>query len=329
MPYLSAVPRKVFARYEHVYVQPLSAQVFPSDQQTERALTMTIDTSIHSRALLVNLSISTWAARKYDKAITSKVHADNGASSDSGRYNKMLLPGDAKAYKDLVSLASSIRVAHYGHTLAWSDEGWRLLPTANYMVYTTWFRDQVRAFNDALDTFESMYPILRSNAQAKLNGMFRADDYPSTQDVRKRFAIAAQYSPVPAAGDIRVELATDQIGVIEQSITERVESATRLAMDDAWKRLHDCVAHIAERLSDPEAIFRDSLINNAREVCQSLKRLNVTNDPDLETMRERVEKEIASFSPDTLRGSKGARQSTANKAMEIYDTMRELYGSVA
>jgi len=289
---------------------------------------MTADTSIHSRALLVNLSISTWTARKYDRAVTSKVNAEHNASSDAGRYNKMLLPGDAKAYKELISLASSIRVAHYGHTLAWSDEGWRLLPTANYNTYTDWMRKQRSAFDDALDTFVNMYPILRNAAQIKLNGLFKAEDYPSTQDVRKRFGIDVQYSPVPASGDIRVELATDQISIIERSITDRVESATRLAMNDAWNRLHDCVAHIAERLSDPEAIFRDSLINNARAVCASLRNLNVTNDPDLESMRVRVERELASFSPETLRESKGARQTTANKAMEIYDQMRGLYGAV-
>lgn len=287
---------------------------------------MTIETAIHTRALLASLTVSTWTARKYDRGITAKVNADHHASADAGRYNKMLLPGDAKAYKDLISLANSIRVAHYGHTLAWSDEGWRLLPTANYMQYTQWFRERSRAFDDALDTFESMYPTLRANAQAKLNGMFDANDYPSTADVRKRFAIGVQYAPVPAIGDIRVELASDQVIAIEESIAARVESATRIAMQDAWTRLHDCVSHIAERLSDPEAIFRDSLINNAREVCDSLKRFNITDDPDLEAMRVRVERELAAFSPDMLRVNKGARQSAANKAMEIFDQMNGLYG---
>lgn len=290
---------------------------------------MSPDTQIHTRALLASLSISTWSARKYDKQITSKVHADYSATSDAGRYNKSLLPGDAKAYKELLSLVSSIRVQHYAHTLAWSDEGWRLLPTDNYTTYTEWFRRQRDAFETALNAFIADYPTLRQNAKLRLNGMYRDEDYPDTLDMRAKFAIGVEYSPIPTSGDIRCNLASDQVAAIETAISNRVESATALAMQDAWTRLHTCVLHIAERLSDPDAIFRDSLINNARELCDSLKRLNVTNDPNLDAMRERVARELAAYSPDTLRENKGARQSAANKAMDIYDAMRGLYGEAA
>src|SRR5258706_4236014 len=103
--------------------------------------TITNETAIHARALLVWLTISGWSARRYDKTVTNTVNREYAASTDAGRYNKHLLPGDALAYKALVALQGQIRAQHYGHTLAWSDEGWRLLPTANYMAYTQWFRE--------------------------------------------------------------------------------------------------------------------------------------------------------------------------------------------
>ena len=141
-----------------------------------------------------------------------------------------------------------------------------------------------------------------------------------------RFRVAVEFSPVPAAGDIRVDLGADQITAIEQSITGRVQAATETAMRDAWTRLHDCVSHIAERLSDPKAIFRDSLIDNAREVCDALQRLNVTNDPALETMRARVAAELTAVSPSTLRDAPIARAETATRAADIMAAMSGLYG---
>lgn len=282
--------------------------------------------AIHTRALLVWLTISTWSARKYDKQITAKVNADLHASSDAGRYNKTLLPGDAVAYKTLVALAGSIRASHYGHTLAWSDEGWRLLPTSNYMDYTAWFREQQNQFADALSRFVSEYPTLRAQAQSHLNGAYRAEDYPDSSDIRKRFQLQVQYSPVPAQGDIRVDLATDQISLIESTITDRIDLATRTAMQDAWTRLYTCVSHISERLNDPKAVFRDSLIGNAREICDSLRRLNVTNDPDLDTMRARVEQELTSHDPDILRDEPAVRAQTAARADAIMSAMSGLYG---
>lgn len=283
---------------------------------------MNTNTSIHSRALLVWLRISTWSARRYDKGISAKINAQHNASSDAGRYNKMLLPGDAKAYKALTALAGSIRQAHYSNTLAWSDEGWRLLPTSNYAQYTQWLREQQRVFSDTLTEFMSEYPMLRSDARIKLNGLYRDEDYPSVQDLRSRFSLAVEYAPVPAQGDLRVDLGADQIAAIESAIGSRTDRAVADAVQDAWSRLHDVVAKIGERLSDPEAIFRDTLISNAEEVCDVLKRLNVTDDPDLESMRLRVRKELTRFTPALLRDDQTRRQETADRAAKILDEMK-------
>lgn len=286
----------------------------------------TPDTSnIHSRALLVWLRISTWSARKYDKRISAELNAQHNASSDASRVNKLLLPGDATAYKTLVSLATSIRAQHYSNTLAWSDEGWRLLPTANYATYTKWLRDRQREFNDALNVFANDYPALRAQAARLLNGLYRDEDYPAVQDIRSKFALGVEYQPVPARGDIRVDLGADQIAIIETAISDRLQRATAEAMRDAWSRLHEVVTKIAERLSQPDAIFRDTLITNAEEVCDVLQRLNVTDDPDLESMRARVRRELTRFSPETLRDVPTHRQATADRAAEILRSMEGLF----
>jgi hypothetical protein len=199
-----------------------------------------------------------------------------------------------------------------------------LVPTANYATYTAWLRDQQREFSNALNTFASDYPALRAQASRLLNGLYRDEDYPDTQDLRTRFALSVEYAPVPAQGDLRVDLGADQIALIESAIGDRTQRAVNDAMRDAWSRLHDVVAKIAERLSQPEAIFRDSLISNAEEVCEVLGRLNVTNDPNLETMRVRVRRELTRFSPDVLRDVPSHREQTAERAAAILSAMSEL-----
>ena len=280
---------------------------------------------IHARALLVWLRISTWSARKYDKRESAELNQRRNASADAARVNKLLLPGDAKAYKAMIAIAGAIRTQHYANTLAWSDEGWRLLPTANYATYTGWLRDRQREFNDALDEFAADYPTLRALAATLLNGMYRDEDYPPVRDIRSKFALAVEYAPVPAQGDVRVDLGADQIALIESAIGDRLQRATADAMADAWSRLHDVVSKIAERLSQPEAIFRDSLISNAEEVCDVLQRLNVTNDPNLESMRVRVRRELTRYTPELLRDKRDRRQETADRANDILETMKGLF----
>ena len=286
-------------------------------------------TAIHARALLVSLSISTWSARRYDRKVTDKVNSEYAASRDAGRYNKHLLPGDNPAYKALVSLAGAIRHRHHDLTLPWSDENWRLLPTAQYMDYTTWYREQSRAFATAVDAFRAEYPVARANAERLLGAMYRDEDYPAIGDLDRRFLLSVNYMPVPAAGDIRVDLASDQIADIEASIRARVDDATRTAMQTAWKRLHDTVAHVAERLGSPDAIFRDTLIAHVHDTCDLLSRLNVTDDPDLERLRARTAYTLANLHPDDLRDDPIQRQSAATAAEYILQQMRDVYGEVA
>lgn len=280
-------------------------------------------TDIHTRALLVYMNISMWSARRYDKTITQKINTDYRASDDAGRYNKMLLPGNAPTYKALTTLASQIRNTHYTKTLTWSDEGWRLLPTANYMAYTDWLRSQERQFQAALDAFVAEYPALKLAAQTRLNGMYQEEDYPALADIRKRFNIAVSYMPVPAHGDIRVDLASDQVSAIEESVTASVATSIRNAVSDAWQRLHTVTNHLAQRLADPDATFRNATVDNVRDCCDALRRLNVTNDPQLESMRQRVEHDLAFYSAEDLRVTPVIRKDVADKAQAILDTMRQ------
>ena len=288
-------------------------------------MTPTNATGIHARALLVWLRISTWSARRYDRDISAEVNQRHNASNDASRVNKLLLPGDAKAYKSMIAIAGAIRTQHYANTLAWSDEGWRLLPTANYATYTGWLRKQMIAFEHALDEFAADYPGLRAQAAILLNGMYKDSDYPAVSEIRSKFALAVDYQPVPAQGDVRVDLDAQQVSLIESAIADRLERATADAMRDAWSRLHDCVSKAAERLAQPDAIFRDTLITNIDQTCDVLARLNVTNDPNLESMRVRVKRELTRYTPDTLRDVPSHRQQTADRAADILETMKGFF----
>ena len=52
--------------------------------------------NLNDRALLVQLNVSQWTARKYDKSASKEVTTAHGASSAAGRFNKSLLPMNDK-----------------------------------------------------------------------------------------------------------------------------------------------------------------------------------------------------------------------------------------
>jgi predicted secreted Zn-dependent protease len=123
-----------------------------------------------------------------------------------------------------------------------------------------------------------------------------------------------------------VQIASEELSRIQQDVERRVQEASASAMKDVWQRLYDKVKHIEERLANPSAVFRDTMLENARELCGLLPRLNFADDPQLEAMRQEVEQKLVSFHPDALRNDPDLRQDTAAKAKEIMEKMSVFMG---
>ena len=282
-----------------------------------------------TRAMLVNLSISSWSASKYDRKVTRETNEAHGAASNAGRYNKSLMPDDAEAYQKLQKHIATVRQdIHYAQTLPWSDTGWRLLPIKNYQAYTEAIRAAQHTFEELRDEFIAEYPTLRENARVKLNGMYNEADYPVS--IARRYSMAVDYTPVPSGTDFRVTLAQTEIDAIAQRTEARVKAAFQDAMTGpkgAVPRLYEVVANIQAKLSDPKGIFRDTLIGNARELCDILTRLNVTDDPALETLRRQTEL-LAMSEPQTIRDNPAVRVDVAAEAQSILDSMQATYGAI-
>ena len=65
-------------------------------------------------------------------------------------------------------------------------------------------------------------------------------------------------------------------------------------MQTAWDRLHKHLENMSDKLADKNTkgdkkVFRDSLLDNAVSLVDSLKHLNINNDPKLEEARKGLE----------------------------------------
>jgi hypothetical protein len=97
-------------------------------------------------------------------------------------------------------------------------------------------------------------------------------------------------------------------------------------MKEVWDRLYERVKHMAEKLADPKAIFRDTMVENTKELCALLPRLNFMDDPDLESLRQQVESSLLKH-PEALRNDPDLRRDTAAEAKQIMDKMSVFMGA--
>jgi len=280
--------------------------------------------NLKTKALLVQLAVSQWTARKKDKRATQQVEQANHAASGVGGYHKSLLPvGDA--LKNIQQKTTTIRNKFYKNTLPWGVDGTYILPTANYMDFMAEFSKDKSEWHTLVDTFLNKYSHMVEQAEQALGDMFNQDEYPPVDVVAQKFNIDLAAFPVPA-DDFRVDLSDAQVAAVRQDVEDRVNSAAEAAMNAAWQRLYDKVEHIHEKLSDPSAIYRDTLIENARELVDLLPKLNFADDPELDRMRNEVSKKLTSHDAESLRVDPDLRRETAGDAKAIMDKMSIFMG---
>jgi hypothetical protein len=280
--------------------------------------------SLIDKALLVQLNISQWTARKYDKKASRKVAEEFHSYIDQGRYNKALLP--MNGLLDRVHKKTTlIRTKFYTNTSPWGIEGTFMLSSKNYLSFTNEFRKEKGEWQYLVDDFLNNYDDLRQDAQRVLGQLYNEADYPSQDMLARKFSMDLAIFPVPST-DFRVAIGDEELAEIQKDVERRVIDAQNHAMQDLWDRLYKQVEHMTEKLSDPKAIFRDSMVDNARELCSLLPRLNFTDDPNLENLRQQVEANIARHHPDALRNDPDLRQDTAAEAKAIMEKMKTFMG---
>jgi hypothetical protein len=275
---------------------------------------------ITERAMLAAIHISVWTAIKHDRKVSQEVAEQHGAHASAGRYNKQLLR-EAERLESIRSLSGQIRQYFYKITLPWSDEGYRLLPAHFYFELTTKMREFEQTFANQVEDFLAVYPSYIEQVRPELNGLFREEDYPATDKLRKKFGVRLEVLPIPSGNDFRVTLSEEQQVRVAREIDENVRQSLQKGTEDLWIRLKGVVAHMVERLNEPESRFHASLVTNIGELVDLLPRLNVNQDEELNRFAAEIRDRLCGFTARDLKKNEILRAATANDAAQILTEM--------
>ena len=248
-------------------------------------------------AMLVSLRINSWSGRLYDRQASQQVAVHNDADTNAGRYNKRLLP--KQAFAALAATMSNARTSHNANTLPWDDQGGRLLTVANYERYTAALDTLVERVVRERARFIEDYDDYVDQARLDLGRLFRLEDYPGTEALHGKFAIRYRIVPVPDARHFMADLAQGETERVKRDIEQQVRTRLNDAQRDLYRRLGEAVERVGERLREDEngkpLVFRDSLIENIRELVDVVPRLNIFADDDLDHALPRGEGQVRRY----------------------------------
>lgn len=289
-----------------------------------------------TKAVLASLNVSLWTARKYDRGVTERVHADYHADADAGRYNKLLVAKEA--INELVLVRSRAQNFHLKVTQPWSDVssgGARILATANYMKHTELRKDKAE-YEALADKFALGYPEMVKEAKNRLNGMFNKADYPDVSVIRSKFAFELSYLPCPDPSDFRVSLSKEIMEEMQSDLESRMQGTLDAAMRDARDRCLKVVGHMADKLKnykpaikgknaegktvtvdEAEGVFHSSLVQNVRDLAELLPAFNLTGDAKFAKIINRIETQLCELDADELKTNEKERKYVAASAASI------------
>ena len=264
--------------------------------------------SAANNGILMGISLSVWSGRKLDKAVSAEVDVAKSTKARAGNYNKNLFAGVTEL-EDVRCVGGKIRNWHHDITSPWADNGDRLLPMSSFTDVKQRIKLFEQEFTTAKDTFCDKYAQIISQQAFTMGALFNRNDYPDIKDIAQKFSLSYTFCPVPL--DWRVDADEDTKREVQEHYQKVYNDRLAGVTKDLWDRLHTCLTHMNERLTDvagEKKIFRDSLMNNAVDLCGLLTKLNIANDPKLEAARKQLESAICNMDVKDLRADAGARK---------------------
>jgi len=277
--------------------------------------------SISSSAMLVELNISTWTGRKFDKQVSAEIDVQKQTTTRAGNYHKKLF-ADEPQFEAIGKYAGNARTFHYYATMPWSDSGLRLLTTTMYFDYQKRISEMEQEFSQLVDTFLGSYDDMVARARIKLGSMFSIEDYPSKDEIRDKYRFSVKFCPVPSVGDWRVDVGNEAQQQLNLSYAKAYSENLEQAMREPWERMHEALKNMSEKLAgDKKQIFRDSLVGNVMDMCGLLDKFNVTGDARMKQARVRIENILSGVTPDALRECDDLRLDTKSKVDALLKEM--------
>ncbi len=273
--------------------------------------------TLQSSAMLIDLHIGTYTGSKTDNQTRDEVTiAKRAGSKRAHTVRKHLFAGDADL-DAITTYIAHIRKQLILHTLPWSDYGTRMLSTKSFFDLSALLSSMRAEYYTLVDRFVDNFNLKVSNAAFALGESFDRDEYPTADHVRSKFKFDYVFSPVPAAGDIRVDLPAEALDVVRAQYAKVSDQRVEAATQDAWSRVLEMARYLKAKVTTGEdgkkpRIFESSL-EQANELTEVLIGLNITNDPNLEAARLALKQALDPVDCTSLRESDEVRDAVRIK----------------
>lgn len=288
-------------------------------------------TKLSERAMLVSLHRSAWAGTRVDQEVSEDARRSRNAEKGSGRFTKILVnPSFFNCVTRPLSQADAI---YKRYSLPWTD-GARIMTNMAHPTFSQEMYAQRLAVEAGKAELRKKGADIHAEAKHRLQGMYKASDYPTIEEIANSFGMKVEINKVPESGDFRCKLSNESLQAIVKDIEEATQERLNKAANDIFLRVFGVVEKMVKTLKEYQPKtdttkgknFKDSLVYNVQEVADLLPTLNVTVDPRVDNLRVELLDDLTATNASLLKQNAQARNDTIAKADRI---LKKLQGFMA
>ena len=284
-----------------------------------------IATSVADVAKLVSLSTSQWAGtKKLTKAQVAELANTAGVDEKFLRGTKSLT-GDCPELKAVNTITNSMRTAFYDATLPWW-RGWGLLPNVKFMDFHNTMTGLMARREDAVEQFIDRYEWIRAEVEANgsLGSFFSMRDYPTVDEMRRKFRAELMYAEVPT-NDIRTAPGEEAKQILHDYYTNAQKSLVEEATSDMWARTHKLLTSLVSSLTveadGKRGRIYESTFDSVQGLIDGLRDFNLTGDASMEAARQKLEAALNGVGLDALKESDSKREEVKENLQAVLDSL--------
>ena len=272
-------------------------------------------TSLATSAVLVTVDVNVWSATKQDRTISGEVTSSKKADPNAGRFVKNLLANNVYN-KDLVNYRQTIYNWVKAKTYRWNNSQ-DLLPTIELESFKQEYDKHEKEFNRLLSEFCDKYDSIKSNMAFAQGDMYNIQDYPSVEEVRRKFGCKLYISEVPSH-DFRCSVAQDLADDLKVNYQRQCEEIVKNVLHQQTDRIVNVMESISHCCGTQEITTKegevkskkrkiyDTTIEKAKELCRTIgafKYVNNEHSQRLRSVAKQLDDTLSGVSSEALRES--------------------------
>jgi len=282
------------------------------------------DPNTGTQALLVSLSFGLCRQSRQLPKEAAKVEENNNAQHgvvkvSSFYFQQTQGKETIDALSELKSHMNEWRKEHMRLTRPWDKGNTRLLPAMliqQYLNMKSAFEESIPA---KVQEFLEVYNDWAVTAPHRMGHLYRADDFPSLEQVREDISWDTAMIPLPTGEQWqRISLISPNLAAdMERSTNEQIARAVEEARKQTWRDVIAPIQNIVEVLSKDKPRIFSSLIGNLNSMLELVPAFNLSGDTDLNQLASEARTTLAGIDPEDLRQDSEVRRQTLQNAQQI------------